>query len=297
MNPTLVVLAGGRARRFGRSKQVEPVGPNGETLIQYSIHDALRCGFQQVVVVVSPGNEEIMRHSLSDVPTEISVSFAVQDAIVPGRHKPLGTAHALLSARSQINEAFVVLNADDYYGPGAFQVAANFLQSDQSARDVIGLLSYELSRTIHNDNAVSRALCELDSDSSLKSLTELSIRRDAKRFVAEGDAVGRFSLTGDERVSMNCWTMTPAILDLIDTELAAFLQDPNLATDGEFLLPEVLQLLSASDRAVIELLKVSEDTFGLSFESDKADVAARLARAHESGTYSTPLWSASNNSL
>ncbi len=295
MTRTLVILAGGKSRRFGRSKQLEPVGANGETLIEYSIYDALRSGIDRVVVIASPENVEELESALGDVSGRVDLQFAVQKTCFPDRNKPLGTAHALLSAAGSLNGPFAILNADDFYGAAAFAKAAAFMTCLDSKKPVIGLLGYRLGNTIHNSSPVSRALCATSRDGQLKAVKEQTVtRKEDGQFTALDAAGVSQQLLGNERVSMNFWIMFPETLHLMQREFERFALDPVNIREKEFALPDVIQKLSEAGEVLVNVIEEDAVTIGLSHPGDRDGVVSFLSDMHRQGCYPMQLWGEAN---
>ncbi len=319
MKTKLLVLAAGIGSRFGGIKQVAPVGPAGESILEYSVFDALGAGFDEVVFLVRKEIEEdFSRTILSRLPSTLRYSLAwqAQDSFIPpefgnllvGRTKPWGTGHALLCAQTALENggqvAFAVINADDYYGREAFSVVHDFLAISDPARSDFCLAGYRLSHTTSPFGPVSRGVCTTDSDGFLVGIEEhLSIAAEMegerKGFrSASPDGLTRARFTGTEPVSMNLWGFTPAVFDAGRSLFGDFLQDLRSAPEGarlraEFFLPGIVDSLVRAGQAQVKVLPVSESLFGLTYKEDLDESRRQIARLCEAGRYPVPLWSLS----
>lgn len=257
---TLVILAAGLGRRFGGDKQLVPVGPQGQPLVWYALLDAAAAGFADVVLVIREGLEASMQEALAGSP--LPIRFALQEQRTP---VPWGTGHALLAAATQVNQPFMVVNADDFYGADAYRTVADFLRrphTDPVAE--FALAAFPLGATLSPHGPVNRAICRVDTTTGY--LVGLEERQGLRR---EG-----LPLSPNTPVSMNCWGFTPAIFPLLAEGFKAF----RAAAEGEFMLPVVVGQLAASGAVRVKLLPVPGSWFGLTHPGDRAGVAAHLAR-------------------
>jgi Nucleotidyl transferase len=304
MNPTLLVLAAGMGSRYGGLKQIDPFGPSGETIMDYSVYDAVRAGFAKVVFVIRREFESAFRAAVGDkYGSRISVDYVFQqlDDLPPGftvpsgRTKPWGTAHAIWCARRAIAEPFVSINADDYYGKNAFKAVAEHL-----ARATIGdgrvpeycMVGYPILQTLSDHAAVARAICEVDDEGFLEALVErMKVERSAgsARFVDEAGAA--HVLGGDEVVSMNFWGFTPSLFDQLERHLVRFLETQGRARENsECLIPVVVGELLKEKAAKVRVLPTSDAWFGVTHPEDKPDVMKTIREMVERGEYPSPLW-------
>jgi hypothetical protein len=303
MCPTLVVLAAGMGSRFGGLKQVAAVGPAGETLLDYSIFDARRAGFARVVFVVRREIEAEFRSIVGDrYATHLEVSYVHQllDAL-PGSHrppegrtKPWGTGHAVLAARDAVGgHPFAVINADDFYGAGAFRLLAQFFSAVCSAGPAArrcALVTYPLAQTLSDYGAVSRGLCRIDADGRLIAIEETTgLERaggGARR--READGSWRF-LPADTPVSVNCWGFFPDLFPGLEAKLSAFLMRQGNDLAAEFYLPTAVSELAAEGSVSIELLRTSDTWLGITHREDLPRVRARIGELVAAGVYPSIL--------
>ena len=295
-------MAAGLGSRYGGVKQIEPVGPDREILMEYAIYDALRAGFDKLVVIIKPDMLDDCRERFGDRISRssgIPVEYAFQGTtgmwegipIPAARTKPLGTVHALLCARDLIDRPFAVINADDYYGPEAMHVAAKALEelTDAAGSAMVG---YRLENTISPFGTVTRGVCGVE-DGYLRSVTETykialcpdgSIRDTS----AGGEGV---PLAPDTLVSMNLWAYHPAILERFDDEFRAFLRGLTVEDNkSECLRPVIMDKLIGEGFTRVRVLDTTERWFGLTYKEDRPGVVAALRGKHEDGTYPPSLW-------
>jgi len=300
MQTTLLVLAAGIGSRYGGLKQIDPVGPNGEVIIDYSIHDAIRAGFSKVVFVIRKDIEDEFRKLIgSRFEGVISVEYAFQDledlpagySIPRGRVKPWGTGHAILAARHLINENFAVINADDFYGRAGYDLIEKHLAS---ARDAgysdYAMVGYVLRNTLSEHGSVSRGICECDRDGFVTRVEErVAIFRDGRdaRFVADDGSEVR--VPGDKLVSMNFWGFTPSIFDHLESEFRVFLSEFGGELKSEFLVPMVVGTLVEQGVARVTLLDSPDAWFGITHPQDKALAVENIRRLIDAGDYPEKL--------
>ncbi len=294
----LVILAAGMGSRFGGLKQVQPVGPHGELIIEYSVFDALRAGFDRVVLVIRRDIEADFRASIGRrLEGRVAVEYVYQELTdVPsshataaaGRAKPWGTGHAVLAARRAVRRPFAVINADDFYGASGYRaLAAHFAASRDYA-----LVGYPLRQTLSEHGAVSRGLCGVDAAGRLREITEVT-KIEARpeggaRYVAPDGGVRE--LTGDEIVSVNFWGFTPALFGQLERGFAEFLAARGGDPKAEFFLPTALSDLNLRGEAGIALLRSEDAWFGLTYRDDLPAVQASVRALTAAGRYPSPLW-------
>jgi hypothetical protein len=289
--PTLVILAAGASSRFGRPKQLEPLGPAGEALLDYAIRDAARAGFDDAILVIGPDLEPGFRAHFARRPPALPVRYAPQDLSVglpagfdppPERAKPWGTAHAVLAVRDLVPGPFAVVNADDFYGAGAYRAAVrHFAGADPSAGDW-AMVAYRLDGTLSGTGGVSRGICLLDAAGRLTGLREVT-GIDRKGDFIEGTDPGgtQVALLGDETVSMNFWLFTPRVFSVLSERFHAFLRNRGEDPKAEFLLPTVVGEAVEAGVARVHVLHAAARSFGVTFEADRDRVAAALAALNE----------------
>ena len=300
MKVTLLVLAAGMGSRFGGLKQVDSFGPSGETIIDYSIYDAVQAGFTKVVFVIRNEFAEEFKIKVSDkYKGKIDVEFAFQEldklpegsAITNERVKPLGTGHAVWCARNLINESFAVINADDFYGRDSFNIMARYLKgldvSDISKQCMVG---YTLSNTLSENGYVSRGICELDENENLELITERTeiIKKDNGAAYIENKI--EYPLSGNEIVSMNMMGFTPIVLDYFEKDLVSFLKERGNELKSEFYLPTVLNNLVQNGTSSVKVLNTNSVWFGVTYKEDKDYVVKKINELITNGEYKTPLW-------
>ena len=292
-SPTLVVLAAGMGSRYGGLKQLDPVGPGGSTLMDYSVYDAGRAGFGRVVFVIRPDMEEAFRPFVAErYGSAIAVATAHQRRedippgvrIPPDRTKPWGTGQAVLAAEPHVTGPFAVINADDFYGRKAYDALARFFV--ESRDDTIALVSYRLNDTLSESGGVNRGVCRVDATGWLEGIEEMyDIRRGAEGKLA--DREGR-ALTDATPVSMNFWGFTPAVFRLLHDGFDTFFRTADLAK-GEYLLPTELNAAMLRGAVRIRALDAGSRWFGMTYPADRPAVAAALARLVADGVYPEQL--------
>ncbi|MFC6999145.1 nucleotidyltransferase family protein [Rufibacter roseus] len=297
--PTLLVLAAGMGSRYGSLKQIDAFGPNGETIIDYSVYDAIRAGFGKVLFVIRKSiEEEFKAIMLGKFSGQIEVDYVLQELdilpaglqVPPGRVKPWGTAHAIWVAGTKISEPFAVINGDDFYGFSSFEIISKFLTSNPDQE--IGLVGYTLANTLSEFGAVSRGICEVAPDGYLQSVTEQThIAKENKGIVAL-DNGQEVALTGDEVVSMNMMGFPPAVLPFFEEYLTNFIKEQADSPDpkAECYLPRVVDALVQSGRAKVRVLSSPEKWFGVTYPEDKPIAVNTLRSLIDAGVYPKNLW-------
>ena len=303
METTLVVLAAGIGRRYGGLKQLEPVGPGGEALLEYSVFDALRAGFDRIVLVIRPETEDEFKNFFgARLGDGASLSYVYQRlcdvpggaAPPPGRSKPWGTGHAVLAAQGAVRGPFAVINADDYYGAASFAVIENFLRRDRhDAPSTFALAGFSVGPTLSAAGPVSRGLCRADNDGWLESINEilkLDKYGDGGRYT-DADGVSHL-VAGDELVSMNMWGFTPALFPELRRQFRLFFDTPAKRADdsSEFLLPEVVQGMIDGGSARVRVLRHDGRWCGITFPDDRERVREFIADLVSQGEYPARLW-------
>jgi hypothetical protein len=298
--PTLVVLAAGRGARFGALKQVDPVGPHGETLLEYSVYDAWRAGFGKLVFVI----REEMAASFRDAvgarfERHLPVEYVFQELdrlplgfVVPrGRTKPWGTAHALLMAADVICEPFAVINADDFYGAEGYGLLACYLQDEDSAGSQ-AMVGFVLSNTLSAHGAVARGVCRVGGHDWLEEVVELTgiVRTEAGvRNVSKDGRV--IDLSGEETVSMNMWGFTPSVFAPVGEYFRRFLEREGAELQSECYLPSAVNELVSAGMAKVKVLRTRDRWFGMTYRDDQPLVVEAIRRLIEEGSYPERLWS------
>ncbi len=303
MNNTLLILAAGVGSRFGGLKQLEPIGPCGETLLEYSVFDALQAGFDRLVLVIRRETESEFRRVLdARLAERIALSYVYQEledipdgsALPEGRRKPWGTAHAVLASEHKIHGPFSVINADDFYGAHAFIRVGNFLNSlHEQNSPIFALAGYSVASTLSHMGPVSRGLIRVDKNGWLKKIVEileLSKHGTGGRFI---DPAGTEQFVpGDELVSMNMWGFTPAVFDELRFRFRGFLGRLGESNESspEFLLPDVCHAMIVDGRARIRVLRHDGQWCGMTFAEDRNHVRDFIASMVVRGEYPETLW-------
>jgi NDP-sugar pyrophosphorylase family protein len=299
MQPTLVILAAGMASRYGSMKQVEAFGPSGETIMDYSIYDAIRAGFGKVVFII---REEFAENFKSIFEPKLKGKIAtdyvfqklesfVGDRQIPAdRTKPWGTAHAVLCCKNQVNESFAVINADDFYGRDAFVKAYEFLKHECAA-DKYCIVGYELKRTLSENGSVSRGVCEVDANGNLVSIAERTkIYRNENGKITYEDETGTHEVSEDSNVSMNFWGFHPSVFEITEELFKDFLATDISNPKSEFFIPIVADEFSKSGKGTIKVIATSAQWFGVTYKEDAPSVQASVTKLVDQQEYPNNLW-------
>ena len=293
MKPTLVVLAAGMGSRYGGLKQVDPVGPSGEAILDYSVFDAIRGGFGKVVFIIRKDFEAEFKEKVgSKYEGMIPVDYCYQDLddlpgdfkVPEGRTKPWGTAHATRSARTVVNEPFAVINADDFYGRDAFAKLGAFLSAAQPMQ--FAMVGYKLDLTLSENGSVARGVCEVAEDGSLKSVTEMTKLVRAGD-VAENreDELNPVKVPLDARVSMNLWGFTPELFTELERRFPLWLAENGTKEKSEWYIPFVVDELIREGKASCKVLPTESSWFGVTYRDDKPYVMAEIKKLVDAGEY------------
>jgi UTP-glucose-1-phosphate uridylyltransferase len=292
MQPTLLVMAAGMGSRYGGLKQLDAVGPGGETIIDYSIYDALRTGFARLVFVIRHDIEAPFREAIGrKFEKRVAVEYVFQEldklppgfAVPAGRTKPWGTTHAILLAEEVVREPFAAINADDFYGRESFQVMADFLRAGGGDYAMVG---YTLRNTLSEHGSVSRGVCECDADGHLQAVTELTkIEKQGRGAQAEGRA-----LSGDELVSMNFWGFTPALFPQLRMRFEEFLRHSGHELKSECYIPTTVNELVTSGTARVKVLRTPASWFGVTYQKDKPRITSGIRELVARCEYPERLW-------
>jgi UTP-glucose-1-phosphate uridylyltransferase len=301
MKPTLLVLAAGLGSRYGGLKQMDPLGPNGESIIDYSVYDAVQAGFGKVVFVL---REEIVEDFYEIFANRYKQSIVVDHVIQrltdipagipthPEREKPWGTGHAVLSASRVLAEPFAVINGDDYYGKDAFKVMAGFL-SDLSPDQVRSqsMVGYSIANTLSEFGAVSRGICSVDEKMILTGVVERThIERKDGRILFLDEQNRENVLAGKEIVSMNFWGFTPAVLPYFNDLFRNFLTQRGNELKSEFYIPLAVNLLIESGTIEVKVLESNARWFGVTYQADRPHVQERINELYLQGAYPQIMW-------
>ena len=297
----LVIMAAGLGSRFGGLKQLEPIDQNGNFIIDYSIFDAKRCGFNKVIFIIKEENYELFRNSIGKrIENIIDTKYVFQNTdnipdnitIPQSRVKPFGTGHAILCAKNEIKDSFAVINADDYYGYDAFKQIASFIKSNNSTNEY-AIVSYSAINTISDSGSVKRGICKCENE-YLKDITESSIDKNSSgTLVAQSvDTLQeKYEISDDTPVSMNLFGFTTKFLDYLDSYFVEFLNKnkDNLET-CEFFLPTVVANLIKADKAKVKVLKTSSKWQGITYKQDKPAVEKYINELINKNVYPKSLW-------
>ena len=299
MNTTLVVMAAGMASRYGGNKQITGMGPNNEILLEYSVCDAMRAGFNKVVFIIRPDMLDAMKRICGDkLAKKIQVEYAFQDysslpgwyEVPEGRTKPFGTVHAVLCARECVKEPFAVINADDYYGVDSFQKMHDFLvaEADPSKAAMVG---YRLKNTVSIHGAVTRGVCKVENGRmvDVDEVAKIRLYEDGRIADTSAGEPGR-DLDPEALVSMNFWGFQPAIFDEMQAYFEGFLKNADPADiKAECLLPVMVDALLKSGRITVDMLQTDSVWFGVTYQEDRPLVQKALLELHAQGVYPEKL--------
>lgn len=305
--PTLVVLAAGMGSRYGGLKQIDPVGPHGQIILDYSIYDAVRSGFRRVVFVIRRQIEDAFRELIERRYPNVECHYVYQEAdslphgFLPpeGRKKPWGTGHAVLAAEKALDSPFCVINADDFYGHKAYEQMAGFLNANR--RGPVGSVSefaivgFSLGKTLSSSGAVSRGICEVSADGNLisvKERTHIEHTADGIHYYDSEDKkhCSKHSLSGQEVVSMNFWGFTPDLFPSLNRLFRSFLEQHLAELSSEFFLPSAIDVLIREKLVSVKVLKSPDQWVGITHPKDKQEVSAYLSALEKAGIYPERLW-------
>ncbi len=301
MKPTLFVLAAGMGSRYGGLKQLDGLGPHGETIMDYSIYDAIHAGFGKVVFVIRKDFEQDFRDKIlskyeGHIPVE--VVFQSLDALPEGytcpedRTKPWGTNHAVLMGKDAIKEPFAVINADDFYGRNAFEVIAKELSKPRDKKGDYCMVGFRVGNTMTENGSVARGVCSTSEDGHLTSVVErtaISYDKDGKIVFTDENGVEQ-TLDPSTPVSMNLWGFTPDYFDYSEREFKKFLDKDINTPKSEFFIPLAIDTLIRNGEATVKVLDTDSRWFGVTYAADRPGVVEKFAKLHEDGTYPEKLF-------
>jgi UTP-glucose-1-phosphate uridylyltransferase len=301
MKPTLVVLAAGMGSRYGGVKQIDPVGPAGQAIIDYSVYDAIRAGFDRVVFVIRTEIEEDVKEFFAGkFDTRINVAFVLQQLtdipegrVVPAnRQKPWGTAHAVLAARKVVDAPFAVINADDFYGHNAFITANEYLSSIETTSTDYALIGYRLDTTLSEHGSVSRGIVSRDKEHWLTDVEEHTrIKATQKGIVSVGEGdIERARFDGSELVSMNLWGFSPVAMSLMWSLFDEFLESRSEEPKAEFYIPYAVNQMTLRGEARCKVIETSSRWFGVTYPQDRAAAVASIRNLVAANEYPESLW-------
>ena len=303
--PVLVIMAAGMGSRYGGLKQIDPIDGDGHIIMDFSVYDAVRAGFEKAIFIIKRENEQAFREAIGDrLSRFIQVSYVFQEldnipegfTVPEGRVKPWGTGHAVLSCIDEIDGPFVVINADDYYGVRAFQMAYDFL-TDPEAEDAAGrymMVGYRLENTLTENGYVSRGVCVTDDEGYLRGINErthIEKRGDGAAYT-EDEGASWTELPADAAVSMNMWGFSADILEELKKRFAVFMEETleKNPLKCEFFLPFVVDELLEEKKATVKVLKSADKWYGVTYKEDKPMVMAAVQNLKDQGLYPQKLW-------
>ena len=298
MQPTLLILAAGMASRYGSMKQTEGFGPSGETIMDYSIYDAIRAGFGKVVFIIRKDFAEGFKASFEPkLQGKIKTEYVYQEMdsyldgleIPAGRTKPWGTAHAVLCGKNVINEPFAVINADDYYGVDAFVKAADFLNTKCDEKH-FAIIGYELERTLSDHGSVSRGVCQVDAENNLISIKERTKIYKENDVITYEDEEGKHTVPSDSSVSMNFWCFHPSLFASTEKLFIDFVKKNMDNIKAEFFIPIVAEDFMENQEGEISVIPTSSQWFGVTYKEDAPVVKASVDKLVADKIYPPSLW-------
>ncbi len=299
MKPTLLVLAAGMGSRYGGNKQLDTVGPSGETIIDYSIYDAIRAGFGKIVFVIRRDIEEqVKERFVSRLKGKIEVDYVFQEItnlpegvkVSPGRSKPWGTSHAILVTEKAIHEPFGVINADDYYGVESFKILHDFLVNDTGPNSYC-IVGYKMKNTLSDHGHVNRGVCKVGNDGFLKNIVETrQIEKTSfgAQAPAENEELEKF--TGEEVVSMNLWGFKPSCYRFLGEEFRNFINEKGMDLKSELDIPTSIDKFVKSGQVSIKILMSNERWFGVTYREDKPYVVESINSMISNGIYPDKIY-------
>jgi len=297
MKPTLLIMAAGMGSRYGGLKQLDPVGPNGETLLEYSIFDAIKAGFGKVVFVIRRDFEDAFKEQVGSKFTDkIEVAYAFQSledlpegfTLPEGRTKPWGTGQAVLAAKDLIKEPFCVQNADDFYGAEAYQTIAKGFQTLEDSESC--MVGYRLKNTLSPFGSVSRGVCEIENGYlvEVNERTEIITNEAGTvQYIENGAAT---DMTGEEIVSMNFWGFSPKFFQTLEEKFIEFLTAKGDELKSEWYIPDIVTRMMENGETKIKILSSDAQWFGVTYPDDRPTVVEALQKMHDLGTYPSKLW-------
>ncbi len=293
----LVIMAAGMGSRFGGLKQIEPVHKNGEFIIDYSIYDAVRYGFDKVVFIIKEENYEVFKKTIGNRTSDkIKVEYVFQNndnvpfEVPSDRIKPLGTAHAILCCKDVVKDNFLVINSDDFYGKDAFRVASEYLKSEHKSNE-FGMVGYMIENTLTENGSVKRGVCQ-EKDGYITNLVECSVEMVNNKIVASPlDGRDNFEVNDDTLVSMNMFMFTPRIFDLLENDFDEFYKNNvNNLLKCEYLLPEVVCDNIKKKNITFKAFKTTSKWMGVTYKEDKESLVEGINLLIEKGEYPDKLW-------
>jgi choline kinase len=298
--PTLLVLAAGMGSRYGGLKQIDPMGPSGETILDYSVFDALRAGFGKVVFIIRPDFEKEFKEKVSaKFDKRVPVDYAYQTldklpsgyTVPAGREKPWGTTHAILCAKDVVKEPFAVINADDFYGRDSYKVLGKYLATLPVTTSDFSMVGFTLSKTLSEHGTVARGVCQTDANGFLTDIDEMTkIGKTATGAVNKEEGKPEVTLKGDEPVSMNMWGFSPKLFDHLDRIFREFLDKSGKEMKSECYIPMTVGQLVKEKHATVKVLRTDSAWFGVTYKEDKPIVQDSINKLIAAREYPENLW-------
>jgi UTP-glucose-1-phosphate uridylyltransferase len=299
IKPTLLVLAAGMGSRYGGNKQLDQVGPSGETIIDYSIYDAIRAGFGKIIFVIRRDIEDqVKERFVTKLKGKIEVDYVFQEItnlpegakVSPERQKPWGTSHAILVTESKIKEPFGVINADDYYGVESFKILRDFLVNDEDP-NCYSIVGYKLGNTLSDHGHVNRGVCRAGEDGLLKNIVETrQIEKTKDGAIAPGSDGKMLHFTGNEIVSMNLWGFKPSCYHFLGKEFKNFIAEKGMDLKSELDIPTSVDKFVKSGQITIKILMSNEHWFGVTYREDKPFVVDSINKMISKGIYPSSIY-------
>lgn len=304
MDKTLVILAAGMGSRYGGLKQIDPVGPNNSIIIDYSVYDAVKAGFNKIVFIIKKENLELFKEVIGDkVAKHVKVKYVFQSTdFLPegftapeGRVKPWGTAHALYCCKGVVNEPFVVINSDDFYGSGAFSSLSKWIDETEftTAPYKFAMAGYYLKNTLTDNGTVSRGVCEVDENGQLVDVVERTKIQRVNGVVSyTEDGETWFELPEEAFASMNCWCFMPELIDEIEKYFIEFLSTEAVENPlkSEFYIPLLVRDMLNAKKCTVDVIETDDKWFGVTYKEDKPDVVKSINALVNEGKYPEKLW-------
>lgn len=300
MKPTLVVMAAGVGSRYGGLKQIDPVGPDGEIILDYSVYDAIRAGFGKIVFIIRRDIEKDFKAVIGlHFADRIKVEYVFQEltdlpagfGVPEGRSKPWGTGHAIMACRNIVQEPFAVINADDLYGAQSYKILADYLSNLDPAGKAYAMVGFRIANTLSDHGHVTRGICEVDADRMLLGVVErfkIEKTQNGARYQDENEQwVG---LKGDEIASMNMWGFTPTLFKYLEQKFPLFLKAAAGNIKAEFLMPSIADELIKARQITMQVLDTPEKWLGITYKDDKPEVQKNIRNLVDRKIYPSPLW-------
>ena len=298
---TLLILAAGMGSRFGGLKQMEPLGPNGEFIIDYSIYDAVRNGFNKIVFIIKEEHHQIFKDTIGKriesklKEKNVKIEYVYQDTrnienradLPKDRVKPYGTAHAILCAKDVIKEPFIIINADDFYGNEAFEAVGKYI--DETDEKEIGLVGYNIENTLTENGSVKRGICEVENNKLVKIIESSVEEKNGEIIASPLDGSESFKVTKENRTSMNMNSFYPEFFEYIDKKMDEFLKTADLEKD-EFLIPSVITDAIEDGTTSVNIIETDAKWVGVTYKEDKPNVVAYIRKQVEDNKYPNDLW-------